>query len=134
VLLHGKGARISVESQDGNGLSGGFQLGYGGARTTILSHSASAGELKAALESMLTVPVGTVTVERSAKPSPEGGFQWTISFLQDYNRTFEGDIPLLVSISHLNGSGAAVQVTKRAKDQRKPCRPLTCRWWDRKRQ
>ena len=71
--------------------------------------------MKAALEDLTSIPAGTISVERSG-PDFEYGYVWTISFLEDYNRTFEGDVKELVPTQvWLNGTGADVTVTEARK-------------------
>lgn len=80
VLLQATGATVTVtELKAGNQLTGTFQLSFLNIPTVDLPVDCSAAAMKTALENLGNV--GTVDVQRTASPDPQGGYTWTISFL-----------------------------------------------------
>jgi hypothetical protein len=95
----GATAFINVTSRDGNEVGGDFvlTLDHGGQveSTDPIAFDATAEAFKEALESMPNniIPPGTIAVSRTG-PDGERGYSWTVTFLSDYARTFEGDLNL----------------------------------------
>ena len=112
---------VNVSSIDGNQIGGSFTLGFtnnGQTQSTEeIQYDATAAEFKAALEAMPNniIPPGTIAVSRTG-PDQQLGYSWTVSFLSDYNRTFEGDLePFVFDNSLLTGedaNGTVVEVRK----------------------
>jgi len=126
-LLYGTSGdpTVSVTSTDGNEISGEFRLGFlcstcgtSYTYTQDIPYDASSAVMKDRLEALNTIPEGTISVERSG-PDFELGYVWTISFLEDYNRTFEGDVNEFLPAGKLNGTNAAVTVTEARKGTKK---------------
>ena len=88
---------IAVSSINGNQLGGTFNIVFthGGQTQTSdnINFDASAADFKSALEGMPNniIPAGTVAVTRTG-PDPQLGYSWTVTFLSDYARTFEGEL------------------------------------------
>ena len=103
---------MNVTSFDGNQLGGTFQLQFSNhgltGTTSPISYDAEPSVFESALESMALniIPPGTIRVSREG-PDPQLGYTWTISFLSDYARTFEGDLSPFVFI----GSGSSLTGT-----------------------
>ncbi|KAH8049142.1 hypothetical protein JL722_12143 [Aureococcus anophagefferens] len=103
-----------TEHVPGNELSGSFNISFNGnAESAKVPFDATVSELANALQSLPQIPDGTVAVTRTG-PDFELGYVWTVSFLDDVNRTFEGDVsPLTVSSStYLGGQNAQVDVAE----------------------
>lgn len=88
-------------------LSGTFRLSFGGSKTDLIPYSASASELKSALESIDSIPVGGLTVS-----GPEASLShekmWRVTFTNP-----GGDVEAMVSPPyhmHLRGNGAGLAV------------------------
>ena len=88
---------ITVTSTDGNQVGGTFRVslvnnGITGV-TSDISYSATESQFKAALVSMTNnvIPAGAIAVSRVG-PDAQRGYTWTVTFLSDYARTFEGDL------------------------------------------
>ena len=84
------------EVRAGNTLSGSFNVSFAGVDgvhpgTTVIQHDATAEDVVEALTRLPGVPTGTVAVSRSG-PDPENGYVWTVSFLDDAERTWEKDL------------------------------------------
>ncbi len=114
VTSPGSSAQVVVTSIDGNQLGGYFQLTFvsnGTANTTgLIPFDASAGALKAAIEGLSQIPVGSTSVNRTG-PDGQLGYTWTVSFLSNYQNANEGALPLfLVNSTLLTGKGAGVVV------------------------
>jgi hypothetical protein len=105
---------ISVVSDNGNELGGTFnilfQYGNINGMTNNIAFDASANDFKDALEKITNFPKGAVAVTRTG-PDNQLGYAWTISFLENYARTFEGDIPLLTIQSGHLLTGIEAKVT-----------------------
>ncbi|KAH8092788.1 hypothetical protein JL720_4952 [Aureococcus anophagefferens] len=81
-----------TEHVPGNELSGSFNISFNGnAESAKVPFDATVSELANALQSLPQIPDGTVAVTRTG-PDFELGYVWTVSFLDDVNRTFEGDV------------------------------------------
>lgn len=81
---------MTINSTDGNQLSGLFNISFANGTTSAsVKYNASAADMTRSLESLPEIPTGTVAVSRSG-PDFERGYTWTVSFLDDVNRTFEG--------------------------------------------
>jgi hypothetical protein len=53
------------------------------------------------------IPAGTVAVSRVG-PDAQRGYTWSVTFLSDYARTFEGDLnPFIYNATRLTGLGAS---------------------------
>eukprot|EP01036_Dinobryon_divergens_P022354 gene22354-30602_t len=111
---------MNVTSFDGNQLGGTFQLQFthkGQTGTTSsIPFNAEPSVFESALENipLNIIPPGTIQVSRVG-PDPQLGYTWTISFLSDYARTFEGALNSFVFIgagSSLTGTGSKGVVTK----------------------
>ena len=111
---------MNVTSFDGNQLGGTFQLQFSNkgqtGTTSSIPFNAEPSVFESALENMPSniIPPGTVQVSRVG-PDPQLGYTWTISFLSDYARTFEGALNSFVFIgagSSLTGTDAKGVVTK----------------------
>jgi hypothetical protein len=103
---------ISVSSTDGNEIGGTFTVTFnnnGNAGTSDdIPYDATAAEFKAALEAIPgnVIPTGTIAVSRVG-PDAQRGYTWTVTFLSDYARTFEGDLNLfLTTVTDLTGQNA----------------------------
>ena len=96
---------------DGNELGGTFKLSYRNSdESAAIAFDATAADVVDALTALHTVPAGAIAVSRSG-PNYERGYVWTVSFLQDYNRTFEGDLdPLVSTVDDLTGTRARATV------------------------
>ncbi|DAZ98274.1 TPA: hypothetical protein N0F65_008959 [Lagenidium giganteum] len=102
--LVGTGSSITVaEVRKGNGISGTFTLSYMSSTTAPIAYNApatavdSGGDGSSIQEKLMaTAIIGRVSVVRSVR-DPEGGFVWTITFLDDQLNA--GDLPLLVANS-----------------------------------
>eukprot|EP00981_Chlorochromonas_danica_P003361 scaffold644_cov168-Ochromonas_danica.AAC.53 len=112
---------ITVVSVDGNQLGGSFSVGF--TRSTLSAVSglipfdASAAVFKQALENMplSIIPKGSISVSRTG-PDEQLGYTWTVTFLDDFNRTFYGDQNLFTAnTTLLTGDGSAVTVTEISK-------------------
>ena len=84
------------EVRAGNTLSGSFNVSFAGVDgvhpgTTVIQHDATAEDVVEALTRLPGVPTGTVAVSRSG-PDPENGYVWTVSFLDDAERTWEKNL------------------------------------------
>lgn len=117
--LTGEGAGAQVLTVlDGNQLSGAFNVSFPSSSNASaeVSFDATANEMKAALE---TLGTGGVYVQRSG-PDLEGGFVWTISFLEQ-----QGDLPLISTDGAvLFGDDAAIEV--KIISTHKPVLHLSC--------
>jgi hypothetical protein len=108
---------VNITSYDGNELGGKFRIGFTAqsgvyALSSQIAYDASAADLEAALEAMSNIPSGTLSVSRSG-PDGQKGYSWTVSFLEDYARTFEGPQNLFAfNVNNLTGDGAAGEVYK----------------------
>lgn len=103
---------MNVSSIDGNQLGGSFTLdfqrGVLSQTSAPIAFDASASAFKAALEAMGSniIPPGTISVARTG-PDEQLGYSWTVTFLDDYYRTFYGNqSPFVFSPAGLTGSGA----------------------------
>ena len=90
------GAVITVTPSDGAEIGGTFTLTYGGEETSNLDFNAESADVKEALESLgnNVIPTGTIAVSRSG-PNGEKEYTWTVTFLNDFARTHEGDLNLI---------------------------------------
>lgn len=120
---------VTINATDGNQISGSFNLSFAaGTASARIAYDATAADLTQNLESLPEIPKGTIAVSRSG-PDLKRGYTWTISFLDDVNRTFEGtsvaetssnthifpgDVPLftVASTAYLNGMNANVTITE----------------------
>jgi len=74
---------VTVTEADGNYVSGTFVLDYNtSGNTPAIPVSASAKDMKDALEQLSTIPVGSISVSRSDVDT-QGGYTWTVTFLPD---------------------------------------------------
>lgn len=90
----------------GNSLSGSFTLSFGGHQTERVRYDATAAELAAALEGIASVTAVAVTA--SYAPDPQGGRQWSVSFIDALGEG--GDLPLVeLDGEALGGRGASVR-------------------------
>lgn len=81
---------VTINATDGNQISGSFNLSFGAGTTSArIAYNSTAADLTRSLESLPEIPQGTIAVSRSG-PDLQRGYTWTISFLDDVNRTFEG--------------------------------------------
>jgi hypothetical protein len=140
LLNPGTGKTITIVKRDGNQLSGNFSVSYKGFVTgSLIPYNATAAQMKGFLESLDSIPGGTLAVSRSGPDLQRGehfsnlrqpmsacadvvvlgrraGYSWTVSFLEDYNRTHEGDLPLMnVASNGLSGVSATVNITEHRK-------------------
>lgn len=93
----------------GNYLSGSFALSFGGDRTEGIRYDATAADLATALEGLTSVTAVAVTASYS--PDPQGGRQWSVTFIDALEAG--GDLPLVeVDGQALGGRGAAVRVAE----------------------
>jgi len=138
---------MNVTSRDGNEISGQFSVGFSridgfgnvvAGQTALMSSKASADEFKAALESMMTttnppqqvfpngnvitngiVPTAAISVSRTG-PDGQKGYSWTVTFLNDFLRTFEGDLnPFTADITVLGGTSVAKAINEVKKGSKK---------------
>jgi hypothetical protein len=106
---------VYVNETDGNVISGYFRLSYLSESTTFLAHNATSEEVKDALEALSTVPENSLSIARSSVDY-EGGFTWTVSFLDTLGREHEGDLDLIeANGTALTGSGASIVVEENRK-------------------
>jgi len=107
--LTGAQATVVVETlTDGNYLGGSFRLSYGGVFTALLPSTATATQVKSALEAVGGANLVAVT---EGAPDTEGGRVFEIDFTG-----VAGDPPLLgVDTSELTGEGATVAVVEKSK-------------------
>jgi hypothetical protein len=112
--LSGTGADVEIETQrDGNVISGTFALGLDGALTQSIRHDASASVLQQTLEALPNV--GVLAVTRTG-PDYQGGFAWTVTFMDDMNT---GIVPDMVpDPTHLSGVTSNVTVCTKGKPSR----------------
>lgn len=90
----------------GNSLSGSFAVSFGGYRTEGVRYDATAADLATALEGLTSVTAVAVTASYS--PDPQGGRQWSVTFINALGEG--GDLPLVgVDGQALGGRGAAVR-------------------------
>ena len=81
--LSGTGADVEIETErDGNIISGTFTLALEGALTQSIQHDASASVLQQSLEALPNI--GVLAVTRTG-PDYQGGFAWTVTFMDDIN-------------------------------------------------
>lgn len=97
-----------------NGIAGGFQLEFRGNITGMLSASATAEQIKAALQSLPTI--NKVNVHRS-DASMINGYTWTIEFIEVRTFTARGyvvdkidNVEPLIAHSHLIGTNTSIIV------------------------
>ena len=77
--LSGTGADVEIETErDGNIIGGTFTLGLDGALTQSIRHDASASVLQQTLEALPNI--GVLAVTRTG-PDYQGGFAWTVTFM-----------------------------------------------------
>ena len=113
----------------GNSITGSFNVSLDGAAcaacTTEIAADATAADVADALVKLPQVPPGTVAVSRSG-PDYEGGYVWTVSFLDDANRTWEGDVsPFTVDAqAKLLGRDAKAEVAELRKGTLKEIQTL----------
>ena len=107
-LSPGSAACAVTVQEDGNVLGGEFTITLGGQSTsTRVDHDASAADVKAMVESIQTGR--TVTVTRSEADMVEG-YTWYITFNTD-----EGDVPDIIPVNSLTGTGATITVAELTK-------------------
>jgi len=118
VSSAGKDCKLVVTSKDGNELGGSFGVTYTTlslvSGVAVVPFNASADQFKHLLETAMVpplIPSGTIAVTRSG-PDGQKGYSWTVTFLNDYARTFEGDLKMFSTTilgggANLTGSGAA---------------------------
>lgn len=118
-------AVITVSSVDGNQIGGTFSVSFthGGSTESSaeIAFDATASEFKAALVAMPNniIPAGTIAVSRVG-PDAQRGYTWTVTFLSDYARTFEGDLnPFTSNVALLTGEDAVVTVLEVRKGTQK---------------
>lgn len=117
-------AAITVSSVDGNQIGGTFVMTFthGGITesSAAIAYDATASEFKAALVAMPNniIPAGTIAVSRVG-PDAQRGYTWTVTFLSDYARTFEGDLNDFAYVSSLTGDVPVIDVLEVRKGTRK---------------
>ena len=98
---------VVAHAVKGNSLSGSFSLSFGGYGTDRIRYDATSAELATALEALPSVTA--VDVSASYAPDPQGGRQWSVSFIDVLGAG--GDLPLIGADGQtLGGRGAAVRV------------------------
>ena len=100
----------NVTIAPGNEIGGTFTVSYNSHTTSALPFNATAAVLQSALEAIPggVIPAGAVSVSRSG-PDGQRGYTWTVSFLDNLNRTFYGSLPLFqLDGSLLTGVNASV--------------------------
>jgi hypothetical protein len=104
---------ITVSSIDGNQIGGTFtvkfQNGVKDSESAAIPFDATDVQMKNALVAMPNniIPAGTVAVSRVG-PDAQRGYTWSVTFLSDYARTFEGDLnPFTYNATRLTGLGAS---------------------------
>jgi hypothetical protein len=104
--LSGTGADVEIETErDGNIISGTFTLSLDNALTQAIRHDASASVLQQSLEALPNV--GVLAVTRTG-PDYQGGFAWTVTFMDDMNTGIVPD--MVANPEHLNGINSNVTV------------------------
>lgn len=69
----GTGAQVSVAKTDGNHITGNFSVSYKGFQTgSVIPYNYTASEVKAALESLHSIPTGTIAVSRTGPDLQNG--------------------------------------------------------------
>ena len=106
-LRGNKRVTVAEELKGYAGLSGTFRLSFAGSQTDLIPYSASATELKGALEGLDSIPVGGIAVS-----GPEASLtherMWRVTFTSP-----GGDVEAMVSPPyhmHLRGNGASLVV------------------------
>lgn len=109
---------MNVSSITGNQLGGKFAVSFTrgvlSGITSPIAFDASAADFKSALESIASnvIPAGTIAVSRTG-PDEQLGYSWSVTFLDDFNRTFYGNqLPFSYDTTGLTGIGANVNVVK----------------------
>jgi len=86
---------VTITSQDGNEIGGQFQVQWTHGGATVLSdvidYDATAEAFKSAVEDMSNVGAGAISVSREG-PDFQRGYKWTVAFLPEYTRSFEGNM------------------------------------------
>ena len=122
------GARIAVTTVDGYEVGGTFTLEYNSEETAPISFEASAAEMKELLEGLPNdvIPKGSIAVSRTG-PNGEKQYTWTVTFLNNYQRTHEGNLmPFDADFTALTPNGEAeVVVDELRKGTRKDVQTMT---------
>ena len=102
----GEARCISRMERPKNVLGGTFYLRLGHHSTANLAHSASAGDVRRAVEALLNPQEAGVAVSKLG-PDAQGGCEWRVTF-----KALKGDVPELVPVSSLTGVRAEVTVAE----------------------